>query len=70
MKYLVLLLMVVGGIWWIRQQRQSSQTPQKKTSPQVVVACAHCGTHVPENEAIRGTQGVYCSEAHRQNHEG
>jgi len=70
MKYLVLLLIVLGGIWWIRQQRKPGSSAQKKSGPQVMVACAHCGTHVPEDDAVRGTQGVYCSDSHRQSHEG
>jgi hypothetical protein len=59
MKYLVLLLIVVGGIWWIRQQRYPKHpTSHTKTAPQVMMPCTHCGTHVPENDAVRGTQGV------------
>ena len=70
MKYLVLLLIVLAGIWWIRQQRKPDQPSSKKSGPQVMVPCAHCGTHVPEDDAIRGTQGMYCSKAHRDSHEG
>lgn len=70
MKYLVLLLIVVGGIWWIRQQRQPNQSSPKPSGTQVMVPCRHCGTHIPEGDAIQGTRGVYCSEAHRQSHEG
>jgi len=36
----------------------------------VMVPCAHCGTHVPENDAIRGAHGTYCSATHRDAHEG
>ena len=72
MKYLVLLLIVLAGIWWIRQQRQpdrsSSRTPP--IGPQTMVACTQCGVHVPQAEAVQGQRGVYCSEAHRQRHEG
>jgi len=70
MKYLVLLLIVLGGIWWVRQQRNPLTTTQKKSAPQVMVPCAHCGTHVPESDAIHGTHGMYCSKAHRDSHEG
>lgn len=70
MKYLVLLLIVLGGIWWIRQQRKPEQPPSKKPGTQVMVPCAHCGTHVPEDDAIRGAHGLYCSAAHRDSHEG
>ena len=70
MKYLVLLLIVVGGIWWIRQQRRPHTHTNKPSDPQVMVPCAHCGTHTPESDAVRGTQGTYCSAAHRDAHEG
>ncbi|PUE31050.1 hypothetical protein B9Z35_08420 [Limnohabitans sp. Jir61] len=70
MKYLVLLLIVLGGIWWIREQRKPDQTSHKPSGPQVMVPCAHCGTHVPEDDAIRGSRGLYCSAAHRDSHEG
>ena len=70
MKYLVLLLAVLAGIWWIRQQRKPDQPTTRKSGPQVMVPCAHCGTHVPENDAIRGARGLYCSLAHRDSHEG
>lgn len=74
MKYLVLILIVLAGIWWIRQQRQphrdNTQTKSSTPQPVVMVPCLHCGSHVPESDAIRGKVGVYCSEPHRQSHEG
>lgn len=70
MKYLVLLVIVSAGIWWIRQQRRSTSTQPKKSEPHIMVACADCGTHIPESDAIHGAHGVYCSQAHRNRHEG
>jgi uncharacterized protein len=70
MKYLVLLLIVVGGIWWIRQQRRPSQSTTQQSGPQVMVPCAHCGTHLPKDDAVRGSRGMYCTAAHRDSHEG
>jgi uncharacterized protein len=34
-----------------------------------MLRCAHCGTHLPQTEAITGRQGHYCSLAHRQQSE-
>ncbi len=70
MKYIVLLVIILGGIWLIRQHRRgSAQSDAPKT--QIMIPCAHCGTHIPENEVIRGQQGAaYCSQAHRQRDEG
>jgi uncharacterized protein len=30
-----------------------------------MVACAHCGLHLPQEEAVNGTKGLYCSTEHR-----
>jgi uncharacterized protein len=30
-----------------------------------MVTCAHCGVHLPHDEAVTGTRGQYCSTAHR-----
>lgn len=40
----------------------------KSTGAQIeqMVACAHCGLHVPESEGVRGADGFFCSEAHRR----
>jgi uncharacterized protein len=70
MKYLVLLLIVLGGIWWIRQQRKPQAPSQPPAGPQTMLPCAHCGLHIPDSEAVTGKQGLYCSDAHRQSHEG
>ena len=29
-----------------------------------MVACAHCGLHVPESEGVRAAGGFFCSEEH------
>lgn len=34
-----------------------------------MVACAHCGVHVPESECLRAGDAVYCSAEHRRLHE-
>jgi uncharacterized protein len=74
MKFFVLLLVILAGVWWIRQQRHNTlnqNTPNNAANtPQTMLPCKHCGIHVPENDALRGTTGVCCSPAHRQAAEG
>ena len=31
-----------------------------------MVACAHCGLHVPESESVRSAGEFFCSEEHRR----
>ena len=68
MKYLILLGVVFGVIWWIKLSRPSSagnKAPASTDQPLNMVRCAHCGLHLPENEAIQSRNAMYCSDAHR-----
>jgi uncharacterized protein len=75
MKFLLVLAVVVVAIWIWRNNRQSEanevprKPPQPPALPVNMVACLQCGTHMPESDALRGTQGPYCCPEHRQQHE-
>ena len=79
MKYLLVLLVVVVAVWIWRNNRranpverqtgQKPQAPPQALPPTIMVACAHCGAHLPEADAVTGTRGVYCCMDHRQLHE-
>lgn len=71
LKYLVLVLVVLALVWLLRGARgrsglppAPSATPPPK-SVQDMVSCAHCGVHLPVDEALPGRGGVFCGEAHR-----
>ena len=68
MKYLLWLLIGLF-IWWAwRRSTPTSprqQTPATSSAPQDMVACLHCGVHLPQGDAVAGTLGPYCSVAHR-----
>ena len=72
MKYMVLLLAVLAGVWLVkRQQARKLHAAQSRRRPQVthatpMLACRHCGVHVPQHEAVQGRLGAYCSRAHQQ----
>ena len=70
MKYLVLLLIVLAVIWWIRQQRKPNKPTPPPSGAQTMLPCTHCGVLCPENDTVAGKLGRYCSDAHRQSHEG
>ena len=72
MKYLILLLVLVGLAWWAfgRRDKQDRPPPSKKDAgrgggPQQMLACAHCGVHLPRDEAVADAAGrMFCTEAH------
>lgn len=86
MKYLLVLGVVLFGIWlWghnrriqarerAEAQREARAAAQRSkptsTTPSAMVACVHCGLHLPLTDAVQGTQGPYCSHGHRRAHEG
>ncbi|MEY4694739.1 MAG: hypothetical protein RLZZ95_1188 [Pseudomonadota bacterium] len=69
MKYLFILLVVLVIIWAIKRGRAkpSSDRPDasEAAKPSEMVTCAHCGIHLPHDEAVTGEKGVYCSTEHR-----
>ncbi len=69
MKYLIVLLVVGGVVWWLLSRRPAVRPPKaapgKTPASQAIVACAHCGVHLPQAEAVVGAGGNFCTEAHR-----
>lgn len=73
MKYLVLLIVlaVAVGIWRSRRPTDSGTAkaaPRAFAQPQDMVACDHCGVHVPRAEALMLGQHAYCCAEHRRQH--
>ncbi len=78
MKYLLVLGVVLFALWLWRHNREAESRErdearaqrQPKAAPALadMVACAHCGLHVPRGEAVAGDGHLYCCHAHRQAH--
>jgi len=70
MKYLLVLAVVLVAFWiWRNNRIQRNAPPPPKPGPKppvVMVQCRHCGTHLPEGEALVGRHGSYCSDEHRR----
>jgi uncharacterized protein len=72
MKYLLVIL-VVGVVLWLMfgmKRRVDKPPPQPGNRPAgqlpKMVACAHCGVHLPDKDAPHDAEGrPYCSDAHR-----
>lgn len=79
MKYVVAIVIVVGLLWVLRLQRRRNREPdsarpaagvrQDTAGSTPMLRCAHCGVHLPGQDAVvvRGT--AYCSDEHRREHE-
>lgn len=81
MKYLLVLLVVAIGVWLLLRGRGRSEakrgsddggpaTPNRTTTapahPTEMVACSHCGLHLPSHETHRDAAGRrFCSVEHR-----
>jgi len=67
MKILLFLVVVFVLLWLLRgttsRRRRGGVRPPP--APQQMVACAHCGVHLPRDEALPGRGGVFCGDAHR-----
>lgn len=74
MKFL-LLLFVIGVALWLFKGRSrvkgpgpaaAPKPPAKPTEATPMLACAHCGVHLPQCDAVTDTAGrPYCGEPHR-----
>lgn len=70
MKYLLVLLVVGGGLWWLLGRgpgrRARDGRPADAGKPVEMVACAHCGVHLPRLDALAVDDLFFCSEPHRK----
>ncbi len=80
MKFFLLLAAFFVVIWLMRGGRRRvppSPPPQAPVVPpagapsasESIVACVHCGLHLPQSEAVTGEVGWFCGDAHRQAHD-
>jgi uncharacterized protein len=64
----VLVVLVVGVIlWWFKARARTrlQEGTYKSHEPEAFARCAHCGVHLPINDAVVEGGIAYCSEAHR-----
>lgn len=80
MKYLLVFAVVLVAVYVWRNNRRLERQEREKAAPPrpaapagqpiAMVACRVCGTHLPQNEALNGRLGSYCSAEHQQRLEG
>ncbi len=69
MKFLIVVLVVGVALWLLLRGRKTEKTvardPARERGPLAMVACAHCGVHIPRREALLDQRGAFCSETHQ-----
>jgi uncharacterized protein len=69
LRYLILALLVALVVWWLlgrsHKRAASERAASGQQRPLTFAVCAHCGVHLPTNEAVLDGQRAYCSESHR-----
>lgn len=66
-------LIIIGLIIWflyrafqrMLEKPRSTETPKRPLTSQDMVKCAHCGIHIPRDEALERDGKSYCSPEHR-----
>lgn len=71
MKFVILIALALGVFWWLRSRLRgpgapTARGPAEPPRAQAMLACAHCGVHVPQGDVLADAAGrPFCSEAHR-----
>jgi uncharacterized protein len=75
---LLIFILVLIVIWWVRRAlhrptggagasgARSRARDEALDGPERMLACAHCGVHVPESEGVLEGEVFFCSEDHRR----
>lgn len=82
MKYVLVALVLAVAVWVLlararrgksKQQPTASPAPQRSSdaapgeASASMVACSHCGVHLPQSEAVFNLQGqAFCSTEHQR----
>ena len=69
MRYLLVVLAVLLIAWrWKASRSAAKRTAEHRQAVAptalAMVPCTRCGLHVPQNDAVAGAKGAYCSAAH------
>jgi len=67
LRVVLLVLVVAVIVWWlgVRSRARPAKRAQRTQEPEAFARCAHCGVHLPLNDAVVDAGIAYCSEAHR-----
>lgn len=65
---LLFWIAVIAAAVWLWRKFKSPATKPRAGEPNaaLMVRCAHCGVHLPQDRALSSGQQWYCTQAHLQ----
>ena len=66
---LLFWIVLIAAAFWLGRKFKLSQQPRQEAkldAPLKMVRCAHCGVHLPTDQALAQGNTWYCSQAHLQ----
>ena len=71
MGQLLRIVIILVGLWLVlliikRALAARQKPPPGRPTLANMIACAHCGVHIPEPEALRDGDKLYCCEDHQK----
>ena len=60
------IAIIAAAVWFWRKFKSPDAKQQRSAEPDaaLMVRCAHCGVHLPQNHALSSGQAWYCSQPH------
>lgn len=71
-RVLILVALIALVVWWVlgRARRSGDAAPRRPRGAgggaEEMVACAHCGVHLPRADAVLDGERPYCCDEHRR----
>ncbi|MBI3546339.1 MAG: hypothetical protein HY081_07060 [Gammaproteobacteria bacterium] len=70
MGQLLRIIIILFGLWLVIQivkRALASRNPTPSRPPIIkMLMCSRCGVHMPESQAIKDGDKIYCCEEHRR----
>jgi len=64
---LLIIALIIGGIIYLYRRLKDRPSPQQRPTQERstrAVKCELCGLHIPEHEAVRRNNRIYCCQDH------
>jgi uncharacterized protein len=60
LRLLFWIAVIAAAVWFWRKFK----SPTAKPGAALMVRCAHCGVHLPQDRALSSREEWYCTQAH------